>query len=148
MKFLHKFFNKAAIPWVSIIWEAHYQDSLPGEKMVGSFWWKTILKLLPTYKNHARCIPGIGDTTLFWSDRWLDQSLHLKFPELFSFVINKEIIPARVLEHTEISQLFHRPLSQQAYTQFTAHKTSSTTEKSQMLWTDGHIRGPHLNTPQ
>ena len=31
MKFLHKFFNKENTPWVKIIWEAYYQDSLPGD---------------------------------------------------------------------------------------------------------------------
>jgi hypothetical protein len=64
MKFLHKFFNKDNTPCVNIIWETHYQDSLPGEKMVGSFWWKTILKLLTTFKQPAICKPGKGDTGL------------------------------------------------------------------------------------
>uniref|UniRef100_A0A452YLJ0 Uncharacterized protein n=2 Tax=Aegilops tauschii subsp. strangulata TaxID=200361 RepID=A0A452YLJ0_AEGTS len=36
MKFLHKFL-KVDNPWVNIIWETHYQDTLPGDKMVGSF---------------------------------------------------------------------------------------------------------------
>lgn len=41
MKFLHKFLNKEDIPWVNIIWETNYQTSLPGDRMVGSFWWKS-----------------------------------------------------------------------------------------------------------
>ena len=67
--------------------------------MVGSFWWKAILKLLPTYKQQAKCNPGIGDTTLFWTDRWKDQTLQLQLPELFSFAINREITLAEVEEH-------------------------------------------------
>ena len=51
LKQVHKFLNKENIPWVNIIWESYYQTSLPGERMVGSFWWKTLLKLLPSTKN-------------------------------------------------------------------------------------------------
>ena len=63
MKFLHKFFNKDDTPWVRIIWETYYQDGLPCNKLVGSFWWKGILQTLPEYK-HSRCIPGKGETIL------------------------------------------------------------------------------------
>ena len=58
MKFLHKFLNKVDTPWVHIIWETYYQNAPPRDKLVGSFWWKTLLKLIPLYKAHAICQAG------------------------------------------------------------------------------------------
>jgi len=46
LKHLHKFFNRADIPWVQLIWEVHCSNrTLPRRKKVGSFWSKDILKL-------------------------------------------------------------------------------------------------------
>ena len=91
MKFLHKFLNKADIPWVNIIWESYYQNSLPGERMNGSFWWKAILKLLPTFRQLYVCKGGPRDTIRFWADNWQVTPLQTQYPELYSFAINKEI---------------------------------------------------------
>jgi hypothetical protein len=38
MKCLHKFYNRDNIPWVNIIWDTHYSNSLPSAKPLGSFW--------------------------------------------------------------------------------------------------------------
>lgn len=65
MKHIHKFLNKENIPWVNIIWETYYQDTLPGGRMVGSFWWKSLLKLLPTYKEFASCKAKSGMQLFF-----------------------------------------------------------------------------------
>jgi hypothetical protein len=32
MKHLHKFFNKADLPWVKMIWELYYSNDLPPTK--------------------------------------------------------------------------------------------------------------------
>ena len=54
MKNLDKFYNKKDIPWVDLVWEKHYKnDKLPGQVKKGSFWWRDVLKLLPTYKEMA-----------------------------------------------------------------------------------------------
>lgn len=92
--------------------------------MVGSFWWRSVLKLLPAFKQFAICKAGRGDTTLFWTDIWLDQPLLQKFPELYSFTNNKEVSLQRVQALPEIEHLFHRPLSQEAFHQFTIFQTS------------------------
>uniref|UniRef100_A0A452XUC1 Reverse transcriptase zinc-binding domain-containing protein n=1 Tax=Aegilops tauschii subsp. strangulata TaxID=200361 RepID=A0A452XUC1_AEGTS len=56
---VHKFLNQCNIPWVHLIWESYYQNSLPpGENAQCSFWWKDCLKLLDTYKLHSSCTPG------------------------------------------------------------------------------------------
>jgi hypothetical protein len=54
MKNLHKFYNRADILWVNIIWANHYNNSLPSVKVVDSFWWKDILKIQGSYKELAR----------------------------------------------------------------------------------------------
>jgi hypothetical protein len=39
MKNLHKFFSKANLPWVKLIWNKYYGNgSLPGQRKKGSFW--------------------------------------------------------------------------------------------------------------
>jgi hypothetical protein len=50
MKNLHKFYNRADIPWINIIWANHYSHSLPSDKPVGSFWWRDVLKTLESFK--------------------------------------------------------------------------------------------------
>lgn len=118
MKFLKKFFNREDIPWVNIIWEAYYQDSLPGDRLIGSFWWKSILKLLPTLKEHTKCKAGRGDTIMLWSDKWMNIPLSTLFPELHSFAINTDITLSQAQQHEDLSIIFHRPLSLQAFNQF------------------------------
>src|SRR4051812_29791766 len=42
-----QFFNTHDIPWVNMVWEAYYViGQLPGNHMVGSFWWKANVGLL------------------------------------------------------------------------------------------------------
>ena len=117
-KFLHKFFNREDIPWAHIIWEAYYSSSLPWERMVGSFWWKALLKLLPIFKQFALCKPDRGDTMLFCTDKWSGQPLSHMYPELFSFSNKKTITLQQAYDLQDFSSMFHRPLSLQAYTQF------------------------------
>jgi len=52
LKNLHKFFNRADIPWVHLVWEKHYKNGrLPNHIKRGSFWWRDILKLLDKFKG-------------------------------------------------------------------------------------------------
>ena len=88
--------------------------------MIGSFCWRAILKLLPTFKAHTRCKAGRGDTLLFWSDKWLNMLVNTQFPELHSFAITANITLAEAQQYEDLSTMFHRPLSLQAYNQFNA----------------------------
>jgi hypothetical protein len=58
---------------------------------------------------------GVGNSFLFWSDNWningMVRPLKLRFPRLFSFVLNENISAAKVYEQEDISTLFYRPLS-------------------------------------
>jgi hypothetical protein len=63
MKNLDKFYNRADISWINIIWANHYSHSLPSDKPVGSFWWRDVLKTLESFKGIARVEIGDGKTT-------------------------------------------------------------------------------------
>jgi hypothetical protein len=108
MKHLHKFFNRADIPWVNIIWTNHYSHSLPSDRPVGSFWWRDVLKTLEPFKSIARVEIGDGKTTLLWHDNWDGIPKSTQYPELWSFSACKDItvLQARLVDSQE---LFHAP---------------------------------------
>jgi hypothetical protein len=61
LKDLHKFYNKADIPWVQLAWQAFYSNPSPPHhrKKVGSFWWRDIISfsanffMMASYMAHA-----------------------------------------------------------------------------------------------
>jgi hypothetical protein len=89
LKNLHKFFNKTNTPWVNLVWEKGWQTSKSHSK--GSFWWSHNLKLLDTYKGMALVNLQNGSTCLLWFDLWGGQVQRRQYPELFSFVRNKQM---------------------------------------------------------
>lgn len=70
MKHLDKFSNHVDIPWVKLIWEAYYSNRSVTDRPYGSFWWKSITKLIPEFKQVAKVAVGKGHTALFWQDNW------------------------------------------------------------------------------
>jgi hypothetical protein len=119
LKNLHKFFNKADIPWVNLVWEKYYSNGrLPNHTKKGSFWWKDILKLLQKFKGMATVNIQNGESCLLWDDLWLGRIPRTEFPELYSFTKK----PYMSLAEAKISQsligTFHLPLSVEAYEQF------------------------------
>jgi hypothetical protein len=71
MKHLHKFFNRADVPWVNLIWEVYYSSCLPPAKSREvSFWWRDCLKVLPEFKSMAVCSLGSGSSVQLWNDSW------------------------------------------------------------------------------
>jgi hypothetical protein len=65
LKNLHKFHNNLDISWVHLIRDTYYSSGRLHGQMEGSFWWKSHLKLLDTYKVMARCNLGNGKSALF-----------------------------------------------------------------------------------
>jgi len=51
LKHLDKFYNKKEIPWVKLIWHAHYSNGdIPHASTDrGSFWWRDVLKNFVTF---------------------------------------------------------------------------------------------------
>ena len=72
LKHLDKFYNKKEIPWVKLIWNAHYPNGQVPHATTdrGSFWWRDILKLCDLFRGIVECKIGDGSTVLFWSDLW------------------------------------------------------------------------------
>jgi hypothetical protein len=76
------------------------------------------LKLLEKFKGISRCNIGDGKTTYLWTDLWSDNCLSQKLPHLASFAKKMDITVHESI-HTEfLEDLFHLPLSQEAYSEF------------------------------
>lgn len=118
MKFLHKFYNRADIPWVTLIWDNYYTNGkLPGDKIVGSFWWRDVMKLNTQYKGIASVKAGDGSTIWFWQDLWNGSICAQDYPKLFSFAKKANLSLQEVWSAPNFIELFHLPLSEQAYEQ-------------------------------
>jgi len=118
LKNLDKFFNKSDVPWVQMIWEKYYKNGkLPNHTRKGSFWWRDNLKLLQQFKEITAPNLKNGETILFWKDKWNGQELNLAMPELFSYAKDQQISAKKVISSTDYTQLFHLPLSAQAFNQ-------------------------------
>jgi hypothetical protein len=66
LKHLHKFFNKAEVPWVDVTWKAYYSATLAPQARSprGSFWWKALCRLFDQYRGMARVTVGAGVSML------------------------------------------------------------------------------------
>ena len=119
LKNYHKFFNKADVPWVKMMWAKYYTNGrVPSHRKKGSFWWRRILNMLSSFKGIAHAKGGTGDTILFWHDLWNGTLLKLEYPKLYTFVIKSEITLQQVMETEELHSMFHLPLSEQAFAQY------------------------------
>jgi hypothetical protein len=119
IKFLHKFFNNNDLPWVNLIWNNYYlSHGLPDHRNIGSFWWKSMIKLLPNFKGLAHPVIGNGKSISFWDDQWSQNIARQKFPELFSFVKNTKLSIKEAKEQDQFASFFHLPISEQAYEQY------------------------------
>lgn len=119
LKIFHKFYNRADIPWVHLMWEKYYANGkLPNHVKKGSFWWKDVLKLLDKFKGMVSVSVADGASCLLWFDCWMDQPLRLSCPELFSFVKKPFLSLKCAASSSSISNLFNLPLSTEAYAQF------------------------------
>jgi hypothetical protein len=119
IKFLHKFFNNSDLPWVHLVWNKYYLSrGLPGHRDIGSFWWKSMIKLLPNFKELALPVIGNGRSISLWEDQWSENIPRQKFPELFSFVKNTKLTIKEAKEQDHFAGFFHLPISEQAYDQY------------------------------
>jgi hypothetical protein len=82
------------------------------------FWWKAHLKLLDKFKGISRCNIGDRKSAYLWIDLWKDNCLFQKFPHLVSFAKKMDITVHEVMQTEFLEDLFHLPLSQEAYTEF------------------------------
>lgn len=66
----------------------------------------------------AKCNLGDGKSAYFGTDLWHSNCLHLIYPHLFSFARDTEISVHNAIQSEYLEDLFHLPLSVQAYEQF------------------------------
>ena len=92
--------------------------ALPMNNNRGSFWWKDVLKSLVSFKGLASVIVSDGSSCLFWLDIWNNNLMSSIFPELFSFAWAQNISVQSFISTNNRSDLFHLPLSAQAFDQF------------------------------
>jgi hypothetical protein len=85
--------------------------------MKGSFWWRDILRLLPKFKELASVVVHLGDTCFLWQDYWGGSNRRQTLPQHYSFAKNKNISVSKALWASDINQLFHLPISQEAFEQ-------------------------------
>jgi hypothetical protein len=90
VKHLHKFYNNDVTPWVQLVKDSYYFDSVPHAiSLTGSFWRKDVFSLSDQYRAITGCEIGNAIPVLFWSDLWKDETLDIKFSRLFSFTKDK-----------------------------------------------------------
>jgi len=120
LKNLHKFYNQVNIPWVHLLWACYYSNgNLPMTHVrKGSFWGRDSLKLLDQFKGMAPALVHSGSSCLFWLDVWNNHLFSHHFPHLFSFVRNQKPTVLQVVHTSNPLDLFHLPLSDEAYHEF------------------------------
>jgi hypothetical protein len=115
IKHLHKFYNKADLPWVKMSWELYYSTSLPpARSREVSFWWI----VLPAFKEVAQCDFIQENSILLWQDKWSALPLKDTWTHLYSFCKDEGISIKQALLVPEASDLFYFPLSEEALLQF------------------------------
>jgi hypothetical protein len=56
LKHLDKFYNNADVPWVKLIKESYYYDTVPHVvKLSGSFWWRGVIGLVDLWRDMTLC---------------------------------------------------------------------------------------------
>jgi len=77
------------------------------------------MKQLDKFKGIAKTDLNDGKTCLLWQDIWGQDCIpQLAYPELFSFAKNKAISVAEAKSLGNFHDLFHLPLSEEAYNHY------------------------------
>ena len=133
LKNLHKYFNKHDTPWVQLIWNTYYNEGALPRKLEGSFWWKTHIKLLDSYKGLAKCNIGDGKSVFLWTDLWHNSCLYQRMPHLVTYAKKYDTTVHDVVNQEALEDLFHLPLSQQAFNEFQELQILCQENRDQML---------------
>lgn len=137
-KHIHIFYNHADIPWVHLMCEKYYTPELPPDRSRDvSFWWRDCLKSLPKYKPLAQCSLGSACSVLLWHDSWTQQLLKEQWPLLFPFAKQQQINTRQAWEIPDKAELFHLPLSVEAYTEFLDFSCCQLLSLCRASWTLG-----------
>jgi len=122
MKFLDKFYNNVDLPWVNLTWSKLYENTHTpphARSLVGSFWWKDVLKLFDKFKSFTVCILNKGNSVQLWANNWSGSILKNSMPQLFSFTRKPKCSITFLVEHQQLERIFSLPLSEQVAQQLT-----------------------------
>jgi hypothetical protein len=119
LKQLDKFYRKADVQWVSLIWHKYNQIVIPHlAREKGSFWWKDILRLHVLYRGVAVYLPSRGDTVAFWEDV-IDGNLQSDtFPNLAGYAKDPKASLWKLRNEGNLINCFNIPMSRAAYNEF------------------------------
>ncbi|XP_024313600.1 uncharacterized protein LOC112270120 [Brachypodium distachyon] len=116
MKNLFKFYNRKDVPWVDLVWKAHYPNCTLPLAPVGyldHFGGKTVCSLLINSRNLLLAMHTLVILFCFWGDKWSHELFHDKFPQLHSFAKNSSLTIQQARQHAneDLCELFHLPVS-------------------------------------
>jgi hypothetical protein len=88
-----------------------------------------VLKLVDNFRGVAEISIGNGNSFMFWADNWkVDGEIRPikdRFPRLYSFVLDGNMSAAKVYGQEDLTDLFHLPLSVQAYAELSELQSMS-----------------------
>jgi hypothetical protein len=100
----------------------HFQRPPHERKNVGSFWWKDIMALVPSFLLMMRCKVNCGFSVSFWNDYWDVGIVKTLYPQLFSFARYKNALLANSFHGKLVGPFL--PLSHISFEQFKWLKNS------------------------
>jgi hypothetical protein len=66
LKHLHKFYNNDPTPWVQLVKDSYYYNSVPCVMVSsGSLWWRNIFIMSDAHRAITKCEVGNGTTVWF-----------------------------------------------------------------------------------
>ncbi|CAM0906069.1 unnamed protein product [Alopecurus aequalis] len=95
IKLLHRLFSHQSESWPRWVWSClngePIDNALRAASLTGCHW-RSLLRLLPLYRDISRVSVGDGRSTSFWLDSWLPvRALAVHMPELFSHCSNPAV---------------------------------------------------------
>ena len=119
LKQLHKFFMRADIPWVKLVWSLYSDGAPQAQSKKGSFWWRDVFSYVDIYRSITTCQVREGSTVLFWKDFWNgEEILADKWPHLFSIVENQDLSVRKMVSHQNRTSTLTLPLSVEAFQEY------------------------------
>lgn len=118
-KHLFKFYNKADIPWVSLIWNTYYHGVVSHATVLcGSYWWREVLKLNETFRLHSVLTINRGILPFFrmmHGPSWvLPLPSKKDFQEIFSYVLDYKLLVLDFINEQDYGTLFQLLVSPEA----------------------------------
>jgi hypothetical protein len=81
--------------WQQLLSRKYLQNQVLANATVGqgcSHFWQGLMSVNPIFQQHCERITKNGEKTLFWTDKWVNDSpLAVQFPRLYLLTFQKDI---------------------------------------------------------